>query len=160
MDGTQVLEKNSAAVECFAQRVEQATLEPPSLIISLSSEKERQRLERIVASCHWTVYGAASCEETIRLAQSIHPSVILCDAELADGGWQRIWKALSNDVKPPRVIVASRNADENLWVQVLSEGGHDVLLKPFVAEEVTWSIGCAVAQRECRVCCASGSGVS
>lgn len=39
--------------------------------------------------------------------------------------------------------------DENLWAQVLSEGGHEVLLKPFVSEEVVRSISCAVAQRGC-----------
>lgn len=50
--------------------------------------------------------------------------------------------------------------DENLWVQVLSEGGHDVLLKPFVSEEVVRSISCAVAQRGCEACCDSPSRLS
>ncbi len=37
---------------------------------------------------------------------------------------------------PTAVIVASRLADEHLWVEVLNLGGHDVLLTPFDRNEL------------------------
>lgn len=160
MSATQVLERSSAADQCLSPYVAQPAIDPPSLMIVAPAEEDRQTLEKIVASCGWTVYRATSCEEAILLAQYRHPHAIVCDAELSDGGWRRIWKALSSDRQPPHLIVASRNADENLWVQVLNEGGHDVLLKPFCAEEVIWAIGCAAAKRGCPACCVSPSHLS
>jgi CheY-like chemotaxis protein len=131
--------------------------EDSRLLIVLPEEEDRQTLEKIVAFCGWTVYRAATCEEAILFAQFARPRVIVCDADLPDGGWRRIWEALSSSLQPSQLIVASRHADENLWLQVLGEGGHDVLLKPFCAEEVISAIGCAPAPVGCPTCCASSS---
>lgn len=146
MQGTQVFETSAEANQSLVQHVEPSAAEPLSLLMVFPAEKDRRTLERIVASCGWTVYWATSCEAALRFAQHAHPRVVLCDAELPDGGWQQIWNVLSRDSQPPRLIVASPNANENFWVQVLGEGGHDVLLKPFCAEEVVWAIGCASPQ--------------
>jgi len=42
----------------------------------------------------------------------------------------------SHVTRPPLLIVTSRLADERLWAEVLNLGAHDVLAKPFNAEEV------------------------
>ena len=138
----------------------EAALEQSSLMIVLSDQEERRKLETIVAPCRWTVYLATSCEEAIRFSRYTRPHVLLCDSELPDGGWRRIWKALSIGPRPPLLIVASRNADERLWAQVLNAGGYDVLLKPFHKEEVVWAIHCAAGQRECAVCHANPASTS
>ncbi len=118
----------------------------------LAEEEDRRAIETIVAPCRWTVYRATSCEEAIRFARHTRPRVLLCDAELPDGDWRRIWKALSIGSRPPLLIVASRNADDSLWAQVLNAGGYDVLVKPFRPEEVVWAVHCAATQRECSAC--------
>lgn len=38
----------------------------------------------------------------------------------------------------PVLVVTARFADEYVWTEVLSLGGHDVLAKPFQAAEVQW----------------------
>ncbi len=155
MDGTQVVETSAQREEWLLKHMGQTAAEPSSLLAVLPAEDDREAIEGIVAPCRWTVYGAATCEEAIRLARRTRPRVILCDAELPDGGWRRIWKALSIGPRPPLLIVASRNADERLWTQVLNAGGYDVLPKPFRAEEVVWAVHCAAGQRECAACHAS-----
>ncbi len=136
----------------LAEHMGEAALEPSSLMIVLADDQERRSLEAIVSPCRWTVYQAAGCEEAIRFARHTRPRVLICDAELPDGGWRRIWKALSIAPRPPLFIVASCGPDERLWAEVLHAGGYDVLLKPFRAEEAAWAIHCAAGQRECAAC--------
>jgi DNA-binding response OmpR family regulator len=59
---------------------------------------------------------------------------------LADGEWKGLWNELGKDPCPPEVIVASRLADERLWVEVLNLGGYNLLSKPFRPEEVVRTI--------------------
>lgn len=152
MSETQVLKTTAERKEWLTKHMGQAAVDPSSLMIVLSAEEERRALESIVAPCRWAVYRAVNCEEAIRFARHTHPRVLLCDAELPDGTWRRIWKALSIGPHPPLLIVASRNADESLWAQVLQAGGYDVLPKPFRTEEVAWAIHCAAGQHECAIC--------
>jgi DNA-binding NtrC family response regulator len=63
-------------------------------------------------------------------------SVVVCDAVLPDGDWREVMTALETMADPALLIVASHLADNRLWAEVLNEGGHDVLAKPFRAEEV------------------------
>jgi len=83
---------------------------------------------------------------TLREAAGVlgRASVVLCDAELPDGGWRDVMRSLGTMADPPLLIVAARVADDRLWAEVLNEGGHDVLAKPFRAPEVLHSIvsGC------------------
>lgn len=146
--------------EWLTKHMAGAASEPSSLMVVVADEQERQTLEAIVAPCRWTVYRATSCEEAIRFARHARPRVLVCDAELRDGSWRRIWKALSIGPRPPLLIVASRNADERLWSQVLHAGGYDVLVKPFRPEEVVWAIHCAAGQHECAVCHANPANAS
>ncbi len=154
------METAEERMEWLTKHMSGAASEPSSLMLVLADQQERRALEAIVAPCRWTIYRATSCEEAIRFARYTRPRVLVCDAELPDGGWRRIWKALSIGPRPPLLIVASRSADEQLWSQVLNEGGYDVLLKPFRSEEVVWAIHCAGGQRECAVCHANSAKAS
>jgi DNA-binding response OmpR family regulator len=160
MTEAQAIEAVDARGEWLTKHMGEAALEPSTLMIVISDQQERREVETIVAPCRWTVYRATSCEEAIRFARYTRPRVLLCDAELADGGWRRIWKALSIGPHPPLLVVASRNADERLWAEVLNAGGYDVLAKPFRAEEVVWAVHCAAGQRECAVCHANPANAS
>lgn len=79
-------------------------------------------------------------------------AVVLCDAVLADGDWKCVLESLEGMDKAPLLIVTARNADEQLWAEVLSLGGFDLLPKPFDRKEVIrvvgfawlhWKEGCA-----------------
>jgi CheY-like chemotaxis protein len=156
----EVMERTEERSEWLSTHMGEVALEPSSLMIVIADQQERRMLESIVAPCRWTVYLATSCEEAIRFARHTRPRVLVCDAELPDGGWRRIWKALSIGPRPPLLIVASRNADERLWAQVINAGCYDVLLKPFRREEVVWAIHCAAGQSECAVCHAKPANAS
>lgn len=81
--------------------------------------------------------------------------VVICDAELPDGGWRDVLRNIGPRANSPLLIVAGRLADDRLWAEVLNEGGHDVLAKPFRPAEVLQSVTSACRWREDH---ASGNG--
>jgi DNA-binding response OmpR family regulator len=106
-------------------------------LLSISPDADdRHSLQRIMSSDGWTVQGARSVREaTSFLAE--RPNLVLCDRELPDGSWKDIFRIASRLANAPAIVVASRQADERFWAEVLNLGGFDVLLKPFVKSEVS-----------------------
>jgi CheY-like chemotaxis protein len=87
---------------------------------------------------------------TLREAVSVlgRACVVLCDAELPDATWRDVLYSAEAVPDPPRVVVADRFADDRLWAEVLNEGGHDVLAKPFLAAEVLHSLTSTLRRRD------------
>jgi DNA-binding response OmpR family regulator len=106
-------------------------------LLSISpDEDDRQSLQSILDSDGWTVQGARSVREATRLLAA-QPDLILCDRELPDGSWRDIFRMVSKLVHAPAIVVASRQADERFWAEVLNLGAFDLLLKPFEKSEVS-----------------------
>jgi hypothetical protein len=70
--------------------------------------------------------------------------VIVCECDFRGGNWKLLLDKVRMLPRPPRLIVASRFADERLWAEVLNLGGHDVLATPFDADEVHRVVSYAV----------------
>ena len=82
------------------------------------------------------VQTAGTCAQSFDLLSKRQFALVVCDAALPDGGWKSVLAELQRLDTPPRLIVTSAFADDRLWAEVLNLGGYDVLLKPFVTEEV------------------------
>src|SRR5437660_785850 len=106
-----------------------------TLLTVNSSAEDRQSLESILDSNGWTIQGAKSIREATRLLKD-GPSLILCERDLPDGSWKDVFREAQRLDNPAPFVVVSRNADERFWAEVLNLGGFDVLLKPFVRNEV------------------------
>jgi len=65
--------------------------------------------------------------------------------------WLELLSETRNLEFPPKVIVASRQADDRLWADVLHQGGYDVLPMPLQASEVLRTVSMAWLEwrREC-----------
>ncbi len=78
-----------------------------------------------------------NAQQGLELLRSRHVSVVIYDVSgLDDARWQTFFSELSRLNPAPKLIVASRLADEKLWAEVLNLGGFDVILKPYDREEV------------------------
>jgi CheY-like chemotaxis protein len=100
----------------------------------------------VLGALDWPVARFATLEEAKPAME--RASVVLCDAEMPDGNWREAVETLEGFVDPAMLVVASRLADERLWSEVLNEGGHDVLAKPFRPAEVLQSIASAYRWRD------------
>ena len=90
----------------------------------------------IFAGSPWDWEGVATGEEACSwLARCGKLPIVICDRDLPDGGWRQLLQETESLARPPKFIVSSRLADEELWMEVLGAGGHDVLRTPFDACE-------------------------
>jgi DNA-binding NtrC family response regulator len=91
----------------------------------------------------WPAYRVRNCLEVACHLHSGHPSVVVCERDLADCGWKDVLEVAASLPSPPPVIVTSRLADEYLWAEVLNLGGFDVLAKPLDKQEVSRTLNSA-----------------
>lgn len=95
-----------------------------------------QRLSELFRRTRWNLALASNCGEARRQLERSPPAVILCDAKLSDGNWREVLDKLRALDNPPKMIVTSNQADENLWTEVLAEGAFDLLPRPFERTEL------------------------
>ena len=100
------------------------------------SEEYRTSLLDIFNRSKWNLQFAGSLREARPLITGKRVAVVLCENELADGGWIDVLNEIQASGHSPRLIVAASNADESLWAEVLNLGGYDVLEMPFQPQEV------------------------
>jgi len=105
------------------------------LAVSLA-EADQEALEAMFQRLPWKLRMAATLAQGVRQAMSGSVRAVICSRELPGGTWRVLLDTIRELDHPPRLIVASRLADESLWAEVLNLGGYDVLATPFDGEEV------------------------
>ena len=116
------------------------------LMAVLPTREDRTALQRIIGPCRWELQWKRTCGEAIDAFRRTSPAIVICDRDLPDGDWRQLWDILAREPRPPMFIVTSRLADDALWAEVLNVGGYDLLLKPFLAEEVIRMVHAAATQ--------------
>src|SRR6185369_7509128 len=104
-------------------------------------------VRQILQNASWQIDYATNLEEAGKCLQQKVASVILCERDLPDGTWKDLLTRTRELPLVPSVLVVSRHADDDLWADVLSSGGYDVLPKPFDRREMVRVIG--MAWRHC-----------
>jgi DNA-binding response OmpR family regulator len=85
----------------------------------------------------WAIASCRGCTEAAEQLKRLAPAVVMCERDLPDGNWKRVFSEMQSLERAPLMLVTSRHADESLWAEVLSLGGYDVLQKPFDPAEVS-----------------------
>lgn len=101
-----------------------------------NDEADGEVLRGMLPDPNWAVLKSHGCAEAFRRLSHRAVQLVVCDCDLPDGSWRNVLDYCHGLRRPPLVIVASRNADEVLWAEVLDMGGQDVLAKPFHRDEV------------------------
>jgi DNA-binding response OmpR family regulator len=105
---------------------------------------DREALQEIFARVDWPMLPQTGWQvearSTIDAAMSAlrrrSAAILLCDSRPDGRTWRGMLELVSFLGDPPLMIVTSRMADECLWVEALNLGAHDVLAKPYAANEV------------------------
>lgn len=107
-------------------------------VLTVSSLNEnRSRLRGILQSRNLTVIEAGGVRDAARHISRKRVFAVLCDTELTDGTFRMLLHAADRKPRSPLIIVTSRNADEQLWGEVINLGGYDVLAQPLDEDEVS-----------------------
>jgi DNA-binding response OmpR family regulator len=108
----------------------------PSVLTVSPWRDDHQSLSTILSNSIRDLSWAGSIADAMYQAAGKSVPIVVCEHQLSDGAWNVLFQKLERMPKPPKLIVASRLADEKLWSEVLNLGGWDVLAKPFELREV------------------------
>ena len=100
-------------------------------------------LQRMFNDAGWTLFTARTCREAKIELKRDGLAVVICERHLIDGNWRDVLTGLAPILNPPRMIVVSRLADNELWTEVLIVGGFDLLPAPLREVEVGYAVGAA-----------------
>lgn len=96
-----------------------------------------RRLESIFGHSKWQLHRVRAADEAPYYLEG-HPAPVVITE---DSAWRDVVLRVGRACSPsPRVIVASRLADDPLWQEVLEQGGYNVIRKPFDPTEVYWVV--------------------
>jgi DNA-binding NtrC family response regulator len=122
-----------------------------SVLLVTSDDRHESSLRAIFEGTLHTTHRALNCLEALLCMQDHNVAVVVAEADLPDGSWKDLLDRTSSLPDPPRLIVFSHIADDNLWAEVLNLGGYDVLPVPFATDEVLRAISLACGARTRRL---------
>jgi CheY-like chemotaxis protein len=109
-----------------------------ALLVSPLSE-DRDFLEKFFLEKGWELHATPTGSSALAVLRERKIPVVITERDLPVGDWKDLLVALQQLPYNPFLVVTSRIAHEHLWAEVLNLGGHDVVAKPFQAEELHWS---------------------
>lgn len=116
-------------------------MDSPAQILVVSSELENRRaLTTILGREGWDVICASRVSECQEVLARQNVSLVFCDRRVSDGSYRdllAITKSLSQNV---RVVVTSRLADWDEYLEVLHHGAFDLIASPCRPTDVVWAI--------------------
>ena len=109
---------------------------------------------------NWTLHHATDIPTALSFLEKHPVPVVLCSKELNGATWKDMLKAVERFPNPPAVLVHAVQADDALWMEVLTSGAYDLLRTPFITEDVLrvislagrkWNDEAGTARRPCMV---------
>jgi DNA-binding NtrC family response regulator len=105
-------------------------------VLAVLPEDDLAEVRKIFRHTRWALRAAASLSQAAIQLREGDTGVVLCDAVLPDGSWLDVLDEAQKLPAPPPVLVASRQADDFLWTEVLGRGGYNLVETPFRADEL------------------------
>ena len=112
-------------------------MQPKISAMLIMARERRLPLLGAIESCGIEVVPVCDCNEARRMLET-QPmvQVVVTDARLHDGDWRRVLEIVDQGHRKIEVVVCSRLGDPKLWLDVLEQGGYDVLVQPYQREEI------------------------
>lgn len=109
---------------------------------------DRAQLLRASLERKWNPQFAAGFQEAHAVLREGAVDVVISDSQIGEEhSWRELLYTMHETTEPAALIVADRLADETLWVEVLNEGGFDVLATPFDSSELHHAVSVACSLR-------------
>lgn len=100
------------------------------------ARERRLPLLDVLESCGIEVVPASDCNEAGQVLETQSVQVVLTETKLPDGDWRRVIEIVERGRRKIQVVVCLRLRDPKLWLDVLDQGGYDVLVHPYEREEI------------------------
>jgi DNA-binding NtrC family response regulator len=124
---------------------------PAKINAMLVMARERHLpLLNALESCGIEVLPVCDCNEARRMLEAQPVQVVVTDTALPDGDWRRVLEIVARGCENTEVVVSLRLGDHMLWLDVLEQGGYDVLVDPYQRAEVQRIVEAAAAKSSMR----------
>jgi signal transduction histidine kinase len=120
------------------------------LVLVVEDNPDMNRFIAAVLGRHYRVATAYDGREGLDLALAFHPDLIVSDVVMPRMGGDRLVRELRkrHELAEVPIVMLTAKADDGLRVELLREGVHDYIDKPFSAEELLARIGVRISARQ------------
>jgi DNA-binding NtrC family response regulator len=116
-------------------------MDSPTQILVASSELESRRaLTSILNKEGYDTLCASRLSECQEALAGQNVKLIFCDKRLSDGSYKDLLAITRGFKNPVRVVVTSRLADWDEYLEALHHGAFDLILSPCQPTDVLWAI--------------------
>jgi DNA-binding NtrC family response regulator len=112
----------------------------PQILIVSSELENRRGLNSILCKEGYDTICASRVSECKEALQTQNVSLIFCDRRLSDGNYRDVVAATRESRYHARVIVTSRLADWDEYLDALHHGAFDLIASPCQPTDVLWAI--------------------
>jgi DNA-binding NtrC family response regulator len=135
------LHRALANVTRLVSKQDEASSSPlVTVICFLPEDQDRSLMIDLCQRNHWEVFFAASREQAEWALQELKPQIMLFDREVAGPDWREFVAAFAARSGGVCIMLVSRVIDDNLWNDLVSSGGYEVLRKPLRDDEVSRAV--------------------
>ena len=107
-----------------------------AMFVSPSGEAHNALRKIFQTRSNWTLYSAFNCEEAIQVLRRQPIPVVICERGSGNCDWRFLLERTATMASPPRVILATQEANDGAWSEVLQRGGYDLLAIPWESRRV------------------------
>jgi DNA-binding NtrC family response regulator len=116
-------------------------METPTHMLVASSELENRRLlAKILEKEGYDTICVSRASECKEVLETHKVGLIFCDRRLSDGSYRDVLAAVRASQGKVRVVVTSRLADWNEYLEALHHGAFELIASPGRPTDVLWAI--------------------
>ena len=113
----------------------------PAQILVVSPELEHRRtLAAILQRDGWDTLCASKVSDVEEVLARTNVNLVFCDRRLADGSYRDVLTLTRSLNRTVRVVVTSRLADWDEYLEALHHGAFDLIASPCQPTDVVWAI--------------------
>ena len=113
---------------------------PIKIVALLSEDHDRFVTSDLCCANHWAVFFANAVDEARLALDRLKPQIVLFDRDLAGADWRTAMSSFASCSNGACIVLISKVMDDNLWSEVVCNGGYEVLPKPLHDDELSRAV--------------------
>ena len=113
---------------------------PVQILVASSEIESRRALTTILKNEGYETVSASRVSEVKEALDSQNVGIVFCDRRLSDGNYRDVLGLTRLQQKPVKLVVTSRLADWDEYLEALHHGAFDLIASPCRPTDVLWAL--------------------
>ena len=113
---------------------------PVQILVASSDIESRRALTTILKDEGYETLSASRLGDVKEALDSQNVGIVFCDRRLSDGNYRDVLGITRAQQRPVKVVVTSRLADWDEYLEALHHGAFDLIASPCRPTDVLWSL--------------------